>query len=60
VRVAWLAAEGSLIGVKQWNITGWRAGGVVTQVVEHLPSKCEALSSNLNTEKKKKRGWNGD
>jgi hypothetical protein len=30
-----------------------RAGGV-TQVVEHLPSKCEALSSNPITTKKKK------
>jgi hypothetical protein len=27
--------------------------GRVAQVVEHLPSKCEALSSNLNTGKKK-------
>jgi hypothetical protein len=31
-----------------------RAGGG-TQVVEHLPSKCEALRSNPSTEKKKKR-----
>jgi hypothetical protein len=29
-----------------------RAGGVV-QVVDHLPSKCEALSSNSNTAKLK-------
>jgi hypothetical protein len=28
------------------------AGGVI-QVVEHLPSKCEALSSNSKTTKKK-------
>jgi hypothetical protein len=32
----------------------FRAGGVV-QVVECLPSKCEALSLNPSTEKKKKR-----
>jgi hypothetical protein len=25
------------------------------QVVKHLPSKCEALSSNLTTTKKKKK-----
>jgi hypothetical protein len=31
-----------------------RAGGVV-QVLECLPSKCEALSSNPSTKKKKKR-----
>jgi hypothetical protein len=30
-----------------------RAGGVA-QVVEHLPSKCEALSSNHSVNKKKK------
>jgi hypothetical protein len=29
---------------------GWRAGGVA-QVVEHLLSKCEALSSNPSTTK---------
>jgi hypothetical protein len=28
-----------------------------TQVVQHLPSKCEALNSNINaTKKKKKKG----
>jgi hypothetical protein len=32
----------------------FRAGGVV-QVVECLPSKCEALSLNPSTEKKKKK-----
>jgi hypothetical protein len=31
-----------------------RAGGVA-QVVDHLPSKCEALSSNPSTEFKKKK-----
>jgi hypothetical protein len=31
-----------------------RAGGV-TQVVEHLPHKCEALSSNPSTAKKEKK-----
>jgi hypothetical protein len=31
----------------------WRASGVA-QVVEHLPSKCEALNSIPSTEKKKK------
>jgi hypothetical protein len=31
---------------------GSGAGGV-TQVVEYLPSKCEALSSNSGTKKKK-------
>jgi hypothetical protein len=30
-----------------------RAGGVA-EVVKHLPSKCEALSSNSSTTKKKK------
>jgi hypothetical protein len=29
--------------------------GWVTQVVEHLPSKCEALSSNPSATKKKKK-----
>jgi hypothetical protein len=29
--------------------------GRVAQVVEHLPSKCEALSSNPRTSKKKKK-----
>jgi hypothetical protein len=28
----------------------------VAQVVQHLPSKCEALSSNPNNTKKKKKG----
>jgi hypothetical protein len=27
--------------------------GIVTQVVEHLPNRCEALSSNPSTTKKK-------
>jgi hypothetical protein len=31
-----------------------RTGGVV-QVIEHQPSKCEALSSNTSTAKKKKK-----
>jgi hypothetical protein len=29
----------------------------MTQVVEHLPSKCEAQSSNPSTTKKKKKYW---
>jgi hypothetical protein len=29
--------------------------GGVTQVIEHLPSKCEALSSNPSTAKKEKK-----
>jgi hypothetical protein len=33
-----------------------KAGGVA-QVVEHLPSKCESLSSNSNTAKKRKKIW---
>jgi hypothetical protein len=28
----------------------------MAELVEHLPSKCEALSSNPNTTKKKKKG----
>jgi hypothetical protein len=36
------------------NLTQTRAGGVV-QVVEYLPSKCEALNSNPSTAKKKKK-----
>jgi hypothetical protein len=36
-------------------LTHKRAGGVA-QVIECLPSKCEALSSNPSTEKKKKKG----
>jgi hypothetical protein len=32
----------------------WRAGGMV-HVIESLPSKCEALSSNPNTTKKTKK-----
>jgi hypothetical protein len=32
----------------------------VTQVVEHLPSKCEVLSSNSSTEKKKVKPKNSD
>jgi hypothetical protein len=35
------------------NIYGKGATGV-DQVVDHLPNKCEALSSNLNIAKKKK------
>jgi hypothetical protein len=35
-----------------------RAGGV-DQVVQCLPSKHEALSSNTNTAKKKKKNWTG-
>jgi hypothetical protein len=34
-----------------------RAGGVA-QVVEHLPSKCEVLSSNPGMAKKKKKSLN--
>jgi hypothetical protein len=30
-------------------------GGIVAQTVKHLPSKCETLSSNSSTAKKKKR-----
>jgi hypothetical protein len=30
--------------------------GDVAQAVEHLPNKCEALSSNSNTTRKKKEG----
>jgi hypothetical protein len=40
----------SQIRVKSGNLG---AGGVI-QVVEHLPSKCEALSSNPSTKKKRK------
>jgi hypothetical protein len=32
----------------------WLRAGRVAQVVEHPPSKCEALSSNSNNTKKKK------
>jgi hypothetical protein len=35
---------------KKWG----RGAGGVCQVVEHLPSKCDALSSNSSTAKKKK------
>jgi hypothetical protein len=31
--------------------------GGVAQVVDFLPSKCEALSSNPNTEKKKNKSF---
>jgi hypothetical protein len=34
--------------------TSWKFGGV-TQAVEHLPSKCEALSSNPSTTKKNEK-----
>jgi hypothetical protein len=37
--------------LKKYSTQKW-AGGVV-QIVEHLPNKCEALSSNPSTEKKK-------
>jgi hypothetical protein len=37
-----------------WEIKQKRNGGVV-QVIEHLPSKCEALSSNSSIGKKKKK-----
>jgi hypothetical protein len=30
--------------------------GSVAQVVEYLPSKCQALSSNLSTEKREREG----
>jgi hypothetical protein len=33
------------------KVVNLRAGGV-TQAVEHLPNKCEALSSNPSTTKK--------
>jgi hypothetical protein len=39
-----------------WQEEALWAGGV-TQVVERLPSKCEALSSNPNTVKKKEGGF---
>jgi hypothetical protein len=31
--------------------------GSITEVVEHLPSNCETLSSNFNTTKKGGLGW---
>jgi hypothetical protein len=40
--------------ISQKNPTQKRAGGV-TQVVEHLPSKHKALSSNPSIAKKKKK-----
>jgi hypothetical protein len=33
--------------------------GVMAQVVEHLPSKCQALSSNLSTVKETERERDG-
>jgi hypothetical protein len=32
-----------------------KKAGRVTQVVEHLPTKCEAMSSNITMAKKKKK-----
>jgi hypothetical protein len=37
------------------KITTAERAGDITLVVEHLPSKCEALSSNLNTTTKIKK-----
>jgi hypothetical protein len=36
----------------------WLGAGRLAQVVEHLPSKCEVLSSNPTT-KKEKMSWLG-
>jgi hypothetical protein len=51
LRSAWASSSGDPILKKK---SQKRAGGVA-QVVELLPSKCEALSSNPNTAKKKKK-----
>jgi hypothetical protein len=32
-----------------------KRGGVMAEVVDHLPSKCKAMSSNPSTAKKKKK-----
>jgi hypothetical protein len=47
---------GQIVGetLSQKYLTQKRAGGVA-QVVEYPPSKCEALSSNSSTAKKKKK-----
>jgi hypothetical protein len=42
--------------LSQKHPTHKRAGGV-TQIAEHLPSNCEALSSSSSTAKRKKEGW---
>jgi hypothetical protein len=40
-------------------VTGVLSADSVVQVLEHLPSKCEDLSSKLNTAKKKKNQLTG-
>jgi hypothetical protein len=54
--VEWLKVKtmSSSPSTKKNDPTHKRAGGVV-QAVEHLPIKCEALSSNPSTDKKKKK-----
>jgi hypothetical protein len=39
----------------QYALKGQDSAGEVAQVVECLPSKCEALNSNPSTTKKKKK-----
>jgi hypothetical protein len=42
-----------------WMKTVLVRAGRVARVVEHLPSKCEALSSKPSTDKKKKKKEEG-
>jgi hypothetical protein len=48
VTALWIAVQSTLSGVKKFI----SAGGVA-QVVEHLPSKCENLSSNPNNARRR-------
>jgi hypothetical protein len=52
-RIVGQASPGKMLRFISKIIRAKWAGGM-SQVVEHLPTKCEALSSNPNTTKKKK------
>jgi hypothetical protein len=47
----WKTVVGSQVPAQEQSS---QAGGMA-QMVEYLPSKCEALSSNFSTEKRKKK-----
>jgi hypothetical protein len=49
-RLAWEKAQDPI-----WKKTKSKRSGFVAEVVESLPSKCKALSSNPSTTKKKKK-----
>jgi hypothetical protein len=57
----WRSAQAESLGdpIPFQPIKAGHRASEVTQVVKNLPSKCEALSSNPRTTKKKKKAGHG-